>query len=293
MRWFVEVSRVGENGVADEYCVEAKQWQAALQEARKLRGDTGALSKFSIELLDRGYRAVDPSLKLRYLINEAPPDAPLTGAGGSSKKNGSKADASGKHRASESLAPSAYATSLAPTPFTTSLAPPAASNPVPRPTSHGAPRPNSVAPPRAASVEPPPVQQLLVPDDPVPRAPALPSRLSLPPLSGPRVPPFELVRQRAEEPRPDSPITYREFAYAVEPGRTWHRQAIADSRKRCRRLELVIVPDAAPESRQVRRRPAPHRRVIRESEAVFLLEPLPIEPQLRNRVTWSHLRSDE
>ena len=53
MRWFVEVSRVGENGVADEYCVEAKQWQAALQEARKLRGDTGALSKFSIELLDR------------------------------------------------------------------------------------------------------------------------------------------------------------------------------------------------------------------------------------------------
>jgi hypothetical protein len=36
----------------------------------------------------------------------------------------------------------------------------------------------------------------------------------------PRVPQFELVRQRAEEPRPDSPITYREFAYAVEPGRS-------------------------------------------------------------------------
>ncbi|HEY3255982.1 MAG TPA: hypothetical protein VGJ91_18615, partial [Polyangiaceae bacterium] len=254
MRWFVEVSRVGENGVADEYCVEAKQWQAALQEARKLRGDTGALSKFSIELLDRGYRAVDPALKLRYLINEAPPDAPLTGE--SSKKNGNKADA--KHRLGESLAPSAYATSLAPKPFTTSLAPPATSlappatslappatsSSVPRPASH-APRATSVVPPRVAPVEPPrvasvepprvapvepprvaPVEpprapQLVVPDDPVPPAPPLPGSPSVPPESFvPPVPLFELVRQRAEEPRPDSPITYREFAYAVEPGRT-------------------------------------------------------------------------
>ena len=250
MRWFVEVSRVGENGVADEYCVEAKQWQAALQEARKLRGDSGALSKFSIELLDRGYRAVDPSLKLRYLINEAPPDAPLTGSSESARKNGSKADAGSKPRASDSLAPSAYATSLAPTPFTISLAPPAASSPVPRPSSHAprsasatpprvapveSPRAASVEPPRAASVEsprfasvePPPViaaepprpAQLVVPDDRVPPAPPLPGAVrSQPPA--PRVPSFELVRQRAEEPRPDSPITYREFAYAVEPGRT-------------------------------------------------------------------------
>ena len=270
MRWFVEVSRVGENGVADEYCVEAKQWQAALQEARKLRGDTGALSKFSIELLDRGYRAVDPSLKLRYLINEAPADAPLTGE--SSRKNGNRAEATGgKPRVTESLAPSAYATSLAPTPFTTSLAPPATSSPVPRPSSHAAPRPTSVVPARALSAEPPRAAQLVVPDDPVPPAPPVPGSASLPPQSlpsqsppsqsppsqsppsqspppqspppqslspqspppqslspqslslpplPPRLPSFELVRQRAEEPRPDSPITYREFAYAVEPGRT-------------------------------------------------------------------------
>ena len=135
MRWFVEVSRVGENGVADEYCVEAKQWQAALQEARKLRGDTGALSKFSIELLDRGYRAVDPSLKLRYLINEAPADATLTESAELSRKQANKSEhASGKPRIGESLTPSAYGTSLAPTPFTTSLAPPGASSSVPRPT---------------------------------------------------------------------------------------------------------------------------------------------------------------
>ncbi|MEI9941222.1 MAG: hypothetical protein WDO69_28725 [Pseudomonadota bacterium] len=221
MRWFVEVSRVGENGVADEYCVEAKQWQAALQEARKLRGDTGALSKFSIELLDRGYRAVDPALKLRYLINEAPADAPLTGSGESSKKNGTRGDASGKHRVAESLAPSAYATSLAPTPFTTSLAPPATSSTVPRPTSVPAPRPTSVTPPRVVSVEPPRASQLVVPDDPVPPAPPLPAAFGVPSQAfAPPVPLFELVRQRAEEPRPDSPITYREFAYAVAPGRT-------------------------------------------------------------------------
>ncbi|HYQ42121.1 MAG TPA: hypothetical protein VER11_09135 [Polyangiaceae bacterium] len=227
MRWFVEVSRVGENGVADEYCVEAKQWQAALQEARKLRGDTGALSKFSIELLDRGYRAVDPALKLRYLINEAPPDAPLTGSGETAKRHANKAEHSGgKPRVNDSVAPSVYAASLAPTPFTTSLAPPAtsslvptaSSSPVPRP-SHAAPRQSSVVPPAVAISEPPRAPQLVVPADPVPPAPAVPGGLTQPPPP-PAVPKFELVRERAEEPRPDSPITYREFAYAVEPGRS-------------------------------------------------------------------------
>src|SRR3982751_2788299 len=78
MRWFVEVSRVGENSSDEKYCVEAKQWQAALQEARKLRGDSGPLSKFSIELLDDGYRAVDPKLKLRFVVAKAPQDAELS-----------------------------------------------------------------------------------------------------------------------------------------------------------------------------------------------------------------------
>src|SRR3954471_21023348 len=78
MRWFVEVSRVGENSSDEKYCVEAKQWQAALQEARKLRGDSGPLSKFSIELLDDGYRAVDPKQKLRFVVAKAPHDAELS-----------------------------------------------------------------------------------------------------------------------------------------------------------------------------------------------------------------------
>src|SRR5262245_8359309 len=79
MRWFIEVSRVGDDTPIDKYCLEAKQWQAALQEARKLRGDAGPLSKFSIELLDNGYRAVDPSQQIRYVVSKAPGDSLLAG----------------------------------------------------------------------------------------------------------------------------------------------------------------------------------------------------------------------
>ena len=78
MRWFIEVSRLGEDTPIDRYCLEAKQWQAALQESRKRRGDTGPLSKFSIELLEHGYRAVDPAQQIRYVVNKAPPDASLS-----------------------------------------------------------------------------------------------------------------------------------------------------------------------------------------------------------------------
>lgn len=77
-RWFVEVSRVDADTQKEKYCVEALQWQQALQQARKLRGDRGALSRFAIELLESGYRATDPGSRLRYTINKAPYDAPLS-----------------------------------------------------------------------------------------------------------------------------------------------------------------------------------------------------------------------
>src|SRR5256885_292465 len=92
MRWFVEVSRVGEKSSDEKYCVEAKQWQAALQEARKLRGDSGPLSKFSIELLDDGYRAVDPKQKLRFVVAKAPQDAELSTESAAPHLNGQSAD---------------------------------------------------------------------------------------------------------------------------------------------------------------------------------------------------------
>ncbi len=78
MHWLVEVSRAGEEAASERYCIEARRWQSALQEARRLRGDSGALPKLTIELLDHGYRAVDPTLHVRYVVTEAPPDMPLT-----------------------------------------------------------------------------------------------------------------------------------------------------------------------------------------------------------------------
>jgi putative methionine-R-sulfoxide reductase with GAF domain len=59
-------------------CVEAAQWQPALQKVRALRGEEGPLGHFSIEVLDEGYRAVDPMTRQRYFVRQAPDDAPLT-----------------------------------------------------------------------------------------------------------------------------------------------------------------------------------------------------------------------
>src|SRR3954466_13526456 len=80
MRWFVEISPLGtKSGETTTLCVEAPQWSPALQKARSIRGDNGALSNFSIELLDDGgYRAIDPMTRTRYVVRRAPDDAALT-----------------------------------------------------------------------------------------------------------------------------------------------------------------------------------------------------------------------
>jgi hypothetical protein len=78
MRWLVEVSRVSDGSSSERYCIDARRWQSALQEVRRLRGDEGPLPKLTIELLDTGYRAIDPELKVRYVVSEAPPDMPVT-----------------------------------------------------------------------------------------------------------------------------------------------------------------------------------------------------------------------
>src|SRR5690349_10259830 len=81
MRWFVEISPLGlKAGPSTTLCVEAPQWQPALQKARALRGDNGALSNFSIELLEDGFRAIDPMTRLRYVVKRAPDDAALSAA---------------------------------------------------------------------------------------------------------------------------------------------------------------------------------------------------------------------
>ena len=79
MRWYVEISALGvKPGTTTTLCVEAPQWQPALQKARALRGDEGPLGNFSIELLEDGFRAIDPVSRIRYLVKRAPDDAALT-----------------------------------------------------------------------------------------------------------------------------------------------------------------------------------------------------------------------
>jgi hypothetical protein len=79
MRWFVDISPLGANeGQRQKWCLDAAGWQPALKEARAIRGETGPLGGFSIELLDDGARAVDPVSRLTYVLRSAPDNAPLS-----------------------------------------------------------------------------------------------------------------------------------------------------------------------------------------------------------------------
>ena len=77
MRWLVEVSAIGK-GDPQAFCVDADSWQRALQIVRAHRGETSAMSGFSIELLEEGYRAVDPVARLRFVVKRAAEGAPLS-----------------------------------------------------------------------------------------------------------------------------------------------------------------------------------------------------------------------
>ena len=73
MRWLVEVTSIGKSDT-QSFCVESDSWQKALQGVMTERGGTGSLSSFSIELLEDGYRAVDPQARMRYVVKRAPDD---------------------------------------------------------------------------------------------------------------------------------------------------------------------------------------------------------------------------
>lgn len=79
MRWLVEVTSIGKSDT-QSFCIDADSWQKALQSTRSQRGDSSPMSGFSIELLEDGYRAVDPLARLRYVVRRAPDDAALTAA---------------------------------------------------------------------------------------------------------------------------------------------------------------------------------------------------------------------
>jgi hypothetical protein len=223
MRWFIEVSRVGEAAApAEKYCVEAKQWQGALQEARKLRGDSGPLSRFAIELLDSGYRAVDAALNIRYLVHKAPKDAPLT--------NGAQSESPSNTRNHQPRPSLPQTPALAMNQSARSNRPRAPSQAAPRATSEASKpkhsKPASPAPPvsksgTTAAVAPPLRRSSTVTaaqrsSASLPAAPAD----SVSKLSVSRTPEFKVIRKREEEATAATPITYREYAYLVRPGMT-------------------------------------------------------------------------
>src|SRR3954452_2778744 len=78
MRWFVEVASSSQKEAPEQWVVEATQWQPALQAARSLRGEAAEMTGFSIELLEDGFRAIDPATFVRYVVRRAPDATPLS-----------------------------------------------------------------------------------------------------------------------------------------------------------------------------------------------------------------------
>lgn len=211
MRWLVEVSSIGTADV-QKFCVEAESWQRALQAARAQRSEEGPMSGFSIELLEEGYRAVDPVTRVRFVVKRTADDTPITAPLAKDGRTG--------------VAPTRPST-VPPAAMTTSDKPEsklAASSgtrsaPAPRPIatndSHGA----ASIPKGDRSIAPAAEQGDRKPSVP-PRAvePAPPTQLL--PVGSPAagLPHVKVLSSREQNPTEASPLTYREYSFAVPPG---------------------------------------------------------------------------
>jgi GAF domain-containing protein len=80
MRWYVDLLSEGREPVAT-LVVEATSWQAALQSACQLRGESTSLDAITVELIPEGYRALNAETHAAYELRKAPDDAPLSQAG--------------------------------------------------------------------------------------------------------------------------------------------------------------------------------------------------------------------
>ena len=254
MRWFVDISAIGSGGKASRFCVDAEQWQRALQSVRGLRGDTSPFSNFSIELLDDGYRAIDPMTRTRFVVQKAPEGAELTTMPIEIQGTPSTPPPGG-------IPPSVAIPSAAlPKNIDAPKGRPsegrrrgrgAVSTPDPAP----APRPNGTppsTPPRPAPsnrpVGPParPMQAesafekmtagVSFPLQARPATDAPPSKgvevITQPMAVTEVIPRFRVVSERSQAPSDSSPITYREMALAVAEG-TSEGDAEAIARAEC------------------------------------------------------------
>jgi GAF domain-containing protein len=250
MRWLVEVSSLGKTDT-QKFCVEAESWQRALQAARSQRGEDGPMSGFSIELLEEGYRAVDPLARVRFVVKKAPDDMPITAVPSKEAARGGVAPAAPNPPSSASavkapsIAPPAPAKAAAvPTPAMSSVPSSGSSdattpNLPPSPTSSSQSVSGKKAPPRPGHSQPPPAGSasglLTATVDPkkkhnetmvfasagdanVVERPA--ERAAAPAIGSPvpGLPTVKLLTSREQNPNDASPLTYREYAFAVADG---------------------------------------------------------------------------
>lgn len=216
MRWFVEISSIGAPADSPvKMCVEAAQWQPALQKVRSLRGEEGPLGHFSIEVLDEGYRAVDPMTRQRYFVRQAPDDAPLV--------TDVRPAAPAPKPAPLMEEPPKMRAPMQTSPFGSTGA--AVAEPPPAP-------PSRPLPPKKATVQGMPavtgvpVRKGTVPgmaavNVALPAQPAAKQQIKAPPPAPPA--PSALVAHKVHSSREEnasssSPLTYREFVYVVSEG---------------------------------------------------------------------------
>jgi len=227
MRWLVEVSSLGKTDT-QRFCVDAESWQRALQSARSQRGEDGPMSGFSIELLEEGYRAVDPLARVRFVVKRAPDDMALTAVldrPSAAPKAGSPAMvtiAAGSGSSTDQTVKN-----LPATPSSSSASVNGKKSP-----SIPAPRPGASQPPPAPTATATAAGgggggeqrkkgqtmsfgsgEVAVAEPAIERAapPAIGSSI-------PGLPAVKLLTSREQNPNDASPLTYREYAFAVPEG---------------------------------------------------------------------------
>ncbi len=213
MRWFVEISSIGAGSEPPiKLCVDAPQWQPALQKARALRGDEGPLSNFSIELLEEGYRAVDPATRKRYFVSKAPDDAPVTTSEGEARPAppAAKPEPMVEEKPAQTPAPAATLTRKAM--VQTMVFGSAGPAPVRADADKAPPAPVALPPKQSTTMGMPAVSAAPV------RKATSPGMVAVSVPLPPMLPQHKVHSSREENATSSSPLTYREFVYVVAEG---------------------------------------------------------------------------
>jgi hypothetical protein len=254
MRWLVEVTPLGGGSETESVMIEADTWQSALIAVRTERGETAGLSGFSIELLESGCRAVDPTSRVRYQVRpafregadrpdqEAGPQESATPAGDvgprpsaapteavNPRPSGPPRETLGPRQSVPPLQAETLAWANPPVYVTSSPSRYASSIP-PRLSGHGI-----QAPKIAASTVPVPSSVARPAADEVPPAPRVPTietsaagaaEAVVPADRTPSTPApptgvaSHILFKREEDRTPALPLTYREYVYLVPSGTT-------------------------------------------------------------------------